>query len=110
VCHSQIGDVQGDRLRRRRQADKPARLTPCVEGLPVTRISQEFLEAERKAMPAAWFAQEYMCEFSDAQGQVFSYDDVMGALTDSVAPLFALPAEVTDSDVQPLFQIAERTL
>jgi hypothetical protein len=50
-------------------------------------------------MPQAWFAQEYLCEFADSQGQVFAYDDVMGALTDSVTPLFAPPAEIADSEV-----------
>jgi hypothetical protein len=71
------------------------------------RITPAFLEAERRAMPQAWFAQEYMCEFADNEGQVFSYDDVMGALTDSVQPLFALPPAdaIADAEVQPLFRV-----
>lgn len=52
------------------------------------RISREWLEAERKAIGEWWLAQEYLCEFVDTTDQVFSYEDVMRAVTSEVKPLF----------------------
>ena len=66
------------------------------------RISPEFLEEERKSLPDAWFRQEYMCEFSETDGAVFSYDDVMRSLSDKVFPLFDVPE--LSGEVEPLFQ------
>jgi len=66
------------------------------------RISEAFLDEERRALPDAWFRQEYMCEFAETDGAVFAYDDVMRALTDDVMPLF--PVEVGNAEVRPLFQ------
>jgi hypothetical protein len=54
----------------------------------VPRISQEFLEEERRAMGDWWFSQEYMCEFRESIDSVFSHASVMGALSDEVQPLF----------------------
>jgi hypothetical protein len=51
------------------------------------RISKEFLAAERRAMPERVYLQEFECMFTETDDQVFSYDLVMGALTDEVAPL-----------------------
>jgi hypothetical protein len=59
--------------------------------VPVTevpRISPQFIEEERRAMPAWWFEQEYLCEFQESTDAVFSHADVMGALSDEVTPLF----------------------
>jgi hypothetical protein len=67
------------------------------------RISAEFLAEEKRALPESWFRQEYCCEFADAEGSVFSYSDVMGAMSASVKPLFELPANGITGDVQPLF-------
>lgn len=66
------------------------------------RISPEFLEQERRAMPAAWFRQEYFCEFSEAEGAVFAYDDVLAMLSDDVKPFFETPSSafVTD-EIKP---------
>lgn len=52
------------------------------------RISREWLDAERKAIGEWWFAQEYLCEFVDTTDQVFSYEDVMRAISPDVQPLF----------------------
>jgi hypothetical protein len=71
------------------------------------RIPREFLDQERRSMPEAWFRQEYHCEFAETEGALFSYDDVMGALSDQVEPLF--PEEevgrsgVVTGEVQPMF-------
>lgn len=59
-----------------------------VPATEVPRISPEFLEEERRSMPAWWFEQEYLCEFKEDTDSVFRYDDVMGALSDEVEPLF----------------------
>jgi hypothetical protein len=67
------------------------------------RIPAAFLAEEKQALPESWFRQEYYCEFADAESSVFSYSDVMGAMSASVKPLFELPANGITGDVQPLF-------
>jgi hypothetical protein len=52
------------------------------------RISPAFLVEEREALGPWWYAQEYECRFMETTDQVFTYDAVMAALTDSVTPLF----------------------
>jgi hypothetical protein len=59
-----------------------------VTAVACPRISAEFLEQERKSMPEMWFNQEYLCEFVEITGQLFSYEHVMGALSSEVQPLF----------------------
>ena len=59
-----------------------------VPATSVPRISPAFLEEERNSMGAFWFEQEYMCVFKESTDSVFSYDTVMGALSDDVKPLF----------------------
>ena len=45
-----------------------------VPATECTRISREFLEAERRAVGPLWFAQEYMGEFVDSGAAVFGRD------------------------------------
>jgi len=52
------------------------------------RISPEFLEEERQALPRRVYRQEYECSFEDTEDQVFSYEDVHDALDPGVMPLF----------------------
>jgi hypothetical protein len=52
------------------------------------RISPEFLEEERRALPTRVYRQEYGCSFEDIEDQVFGYEDVMAAMSEEVAPLF----------------------
>jgi hypothetical protein len=52
------------------------------------RITSEFLERERAAMPDAQFRQEYLCEFVDTNDAVFPSDLIRSALAPDVAPLF----------------------
>lgn len=59
-----------------------------VTALQVPRISQAFLDEERRSLGPHWFGQEYMCEFRETTDQVFSYDLVMAAMSDDVKPLF----------------------
>lgn len=40
------------------------------------RISEEFLEEERRKMPDMWFRAEYLCEFTDTVDSVFATEDI----------------------------------
>jgi hypothetical protein len=51
------------------------------------RISEEFLEDERRSMPANWYAAEYCCEFIEAVDSVFTYEQVQQSISDEVEPL-----------------------
>src|SRR5215204_1178634 len=46
----------------------------------VSRIRSEDLEVFRSAMPDEFFRQEFYCEFLDAEGSLFSYEDIEDAL------------------------------
>ena len=59
-----------------------------IKATDCPRISREFLDSERRSMPNAIFQAEYMCEFSDAVDNVFTFDQVTGAVSDEVEPLF----------------------
>jgi len=59
-----------------------------VKATDCARITKSFLEEERVVQGERWFRQEYLCEFMDANDQVFSYDLVMRAVTSDVKPLF----------------------
>jgi hypothetical protein len=52
------------------------------------RISEEFLEEERHALPRRVFRQEYECSFEETDDQVFSHADVQAAISSEVTPLF----------------------
>jgi hypothetical protein len=51
------------------------------------RITPEFLAAERKALGARWYAQEYECSFEAAADACFSEADLSKLLDDSVQPI-----------------------
>ena len=51
------------------------------------RISRRFLDDERVRMGSAWFRQEYLCEFTESEDQVFRNDLIERAFTDRVKPL-----------------------
>jgi hypothetical protein len=52
------------------------------------RISEGFLEEERRALPARIYRQEYCNSFEKTDDQVFSYEDVQAAMSEDVTPLF----------------------
>lgn len=56
-----------------------------------SRISEEFLEAERASMPEAVFRQEYCCSFEDNADQFFATDLVQRAISKDIAPVFDQP-------------------
>src|SRR5829696_274194 len=76
-------------------------------GVPATdcpRIGEDFLEEERRTLPARIFRQEYECSFEDLEDQVFSFEEVEQAITPGVAPLFGGGnSPGGDEDVEPLF-------
>lgn|SRR5215211_3819694 len=72
-----------------------------VTASEVSRISEAFLEEERRSLPARIFRQEYECSFEDVDDQVFGYELVEDAITPDVAPLFE--AGPDDRGVAPLF-------
>jgi hypothetical protein len=52
------------------------------------RIAPAFLAEERRALGERWFAQGFLCDFSECVDAVFSYADIQAALSDQVKPLF----------------------
>ena len=54
------------------------------------RISDEFLEEERRALPQRVFRQEYECSFEETEDQVFAHEDVQAAISSEVTPLFGV--------------------
>jgi hypothetical protein len=52
------------------------------------RITPEFLEEEREALPSWVYRQEYECSFEETEDQVFTHEMVERAVTPEVAPLF----------------------
>jgi hypothetical protein len=51
------------------------------------RIPKAFLEKEKREVPDFWYRQEYLCEFVEPIDSVFTYDQVMGALSD-IEPIY----------------------
>jgi hypothetical protein len=54
------------------------------------RISDVWLEQERRSIGDWWYRQEYMCEFVETADSVFNYDDIQRALDSTVKPLFGV--------------------
>jgi hypothetical protein len=52
------------------------------------RISEAFLEEERRSLPRRVYRQEYECSFEETDDQVFSFEDVAAAISKDVTPLF----------------------
>ena len=51
--------------------------TTTVRATECPRITAEFLEEERRALGDWRFRQEYLCEFTDLAGRMFSSEDIM---------------------------------
>jgi len=58
-----------------------------IKATDCPRISKEFLDEERRSMPNAIFQAEYMCEFTEALDNVFTYEEVAAAISAEVEPL-----------------------
>lgn len=61
-----------------------------VTALDCPRITPEFLEEEKRVLGTIWFNTEYMCQFADSEGSVFSSESIQNALTNDVKPLFGV--------------------
>src|SRR5215217_65299 len=59
-----------------------------VPATEVPRISPEFLEEEREALPSWVYRQEYECSFEETEDQVFTTEMVERAVSSEVTPLF----------------------
>lgn len=59
-----------------------------VTGHDCPRMTEEFLEQERREMGEWEFASEYLCEFQDTVNQLFATEDIQAALSDDLDPLF----------------------
>ncbi len=51
------------------------------------RISEEFLEEERRALGEWWFRQEYLCAFEETPDVLFTHELIENMVTDEVEPL-----------------------
>ena len=51
------------------------------------RIDKKFLDEEERAMGERWFRQEYLCEFTEQEGAMFSEEDLMKCFRDDVKAL-----------------------
>jgi hypothetical protein len=82
-----------------------------VPASQVPRISEAFLEEERRALPARMYRQEYECSFEEVDDAVFAYDLIEEAITPEVAPLFGPESKPSTQaklgeeaeDIAPLF-------
>jgi terminase large subunit-like protein len=59
-----------------------------VEAQECPRITPEFLEEEREALPSWVYRQEYECSFEETEEKVFTHEMVERAVTSEVTPLF----------------------
>lgn len=73
-----------------------------VDGHDCPRLSEEFLQQERREMSEWEFQSEYMCSFQDTEDQLFRTKDIEAALSGDTRPLFDGDSDVL-SDIDPLF-------
>jgi hypothetical protein len=66
------------------------------------RLSEEYLEEERKALGDRWFAQEYLAEFNDLTGTLFRRDDIDAAFEADFEPMFDSLRPDAGADFEPI--------
>jgi hypothetical protein len=59
-----------------------------IQATDCPRISNLFLDEERRRQGERWFRQEYCCEFAETADHAFSYQTVMKAFSPDVKTLF----------------------
>jgi len=79
-----------------------------VTGRDCPRMTEEFLEQERREMGEWQFQSEYMCEFQDTTDPLFRTEDIENALSADVGPLFDTDAAEHLTDTEPLFDTDTR--
>ena len=62
------------------------------------RITPAFLAEERRDLPRAVYEMEYLCEFRDPAGSVFSAEDIARAVSHEVEPLVFDDAALDESE------------
>lgn len=65
------------------------------------RIPKEFLQEEYDTLGRFWYSQEYECQFLDAAGTLFSYEDIKAMHSEDIKPFFS-KSSIT-SEVKPFF-------
>jgi hypothetical protein len=73
-----------------------------VTGYDCPRMSEEFLEQERREMGEWEFRSEYLCEFQDTQDQLYRTEDIEAAVTSDVGALFDVDASEHLTSTDPL--------
>jgi phage FluMu gp28-like protein len=58
-----------------------------VKATEVPRISQTFLDSERRLLGERYFLQEFMCSFEENEAALLSYDIIQRAVRDDVDEL-----------------------
>lgn len=70
--------------------EKDYRKSKAQEGILAwysPRHTVDFLEEEREAMGDWWYSQEYLCQFVEAEDNVFRMEDIMAALLETGQPV-----------------------
>lgn len=74
-----------------------------MTGPECPRLSEDFLEQERRELGTWMYRQEYLCEFVDPVSQMFRTSDIRGAFDSDVKPLFGAEEESEGApDVDPV--------
>ena len=58
-----------------------------VKASECPRISEAFLKEERAALGEWWFRQEYLCEFLEMEGALFTEEMIQRAFSEDIKPL-----------------------
>lgn len=69
------------------------------------RLTEDFLRQERRELGRWMYRQEYRCEFVDPVNQMFRTDEIEGAFSADVEPLFGAGEETSDavdSEITPI--------
>jgi Terminase large subunit, T4likevirus-type, N-terminal len=75
-----------------------------VKASECPRLTPEFLAEERVELGERWYAQEYLCQFVEAIGQVFSDAAIDAAFREDILPLFGeTDADGVFAELEPLF-------
>lgn len=53
-----------------------------------SRISSNFIEEEKKEIGEWWVKQEYYCEFMDTNDQLFSHEDILDSIDDTLKSFY----------------------
>ncbi len=69
------------------------------------RITQAFLDEERRTIGDRWFRQEYFCEFLEMEGALFGANLVTSLFDDNIPHLFA--PTLIDETANPFYEVVK---